>query len=268
MWMQLAAFAPHLGVAALLATIGICVVLRPGVFAAVRPYFSALRPDAVQCMRLDPVLTQRRRVEGISRGIGLVLGLLLVGLALMALVPAVAPACPYALGTIAFGAATAWAYGQLQRGGGQRLGSPRQSRRSLRWAAIFASACVTVICGVMFVGAADLPDAVLVALGACATLASAWAVFSMPVVRLGIDAAVECFVDERLRAARATNLAGIAVAMAFGALGLVSIDGARIGRPAWMLVGLLVVAVAVATVRVHLRLRDAQAARVLDASPG
>jgi len=226
---------PRVLTSVVLALAGLTTLSFPGCFAAVCPYFARVDLPSPYEDRLDEVLCARKAAENIPMWFGAMLGLISLALAAAAWLPAVSPAIPYAAWCLAFAATTAIACVRFRRATQRRVAAlvPRDRRSALPPAVVVAiAACVAVELALVVSSPYRLVWAA-VAIASATLLWIAWQLAEAPALILGADVPVECYVDDRLRAVRTINVAGLASAPMLFLLGATH-DFSAPGVAAWI----------------------------------
>ena len=240
---QIAELVPRLVTTGVLALVGLSALGFPGSFAAVRPYFSRLNLSGEDRERMNAALGARKAAENIPAWLARAFGVVTLVLAASALVPQIPSIFPYSAWCAAFAAATVIASAHFREAARRRVAvlAPRNPRTALPVPLILAIlACVAMEIALALVTPYRAAWAV-VALSSVALLVIAGQLAGAPALILGNDVPVERFIDERLRIARTTNVAGLAIAPPIVLLGATH-EFSSVGAAAW------VVAVAAAAV--------------------
>jgi len=191
-------------------------IRMPGCFWGCSMYFKGTRAslNAEQRERLARVLVARDRVEGDANLYTRFAGLFTIGMAALALFPAVPYVLPYALSCLASAAAILVAYLRFQRAAERRVAPlvRRTPWQSLPPLAIAAAAVCLIGAATFAVYPQFRLGAVIVIVAAVALLAVAYRVAVAPAILFGDDSQLEYLVDEHLRFSRATNLVACACA--------------------------------------------------------
>jgi hypothetical protein len=199
-----------------LVLLGVLEILKPGCFWGLSMYFKGTRAalDPGQRERLARVLAARERAEGDANLFMKLAGLFTIGMAALALAPAVPYVLPYALSCLASASAILVSYLRFQRAAERRVAplARRTPWQSLPPLAIAAAAVCLIGAGSFAFYPQFRVGAIIVIVAALALLAVAYRVAIAPAILFGDDSQLEYLVDEHLRFSRAMNLVSLACA--------------------------------------------------------
>lgn len=185
-------------------------------FANASGFFRCFHLDEPAQTRLVSAYRRRERSEALpSASMGGVLGALSLALALIAALTQAPVTLLYAADVFALAAILTLGYARLRRATRRRFASlhVRAAGTIAPWYA-WAIVAITSVLPLAWLPRTPVSACLVTAAGVAIVLL-AWRVASLPALLNGEDLAVEAFVDERLRAARVTNLLSTAVAPSF-----------------------------------------------------
>ena len=196
--------------------LGVYFLLRPSVVVSLRRIFDGMTTDVLAQSRLDAAVERRQRAEGLSPALGRMTGMLFIAWSLLGLFTKVPLTVAYALLCVMLCAMAGIGYLRLQSVHQKRVASlevrtPFTAVPSYWYGLAVAAAAMPL---------ADLgvpalrPAAIAVSLCALALTLLAWRLATAPAF-VSDDAAVEAFVDDRLRLVRAGNALVFAVLIVF-----------------------------------------------------
>lgn len=198
------------------ALFGWWVLSRRGCFANAGSYFCLMNLEEPAQARLVSAYRRRERSEALpSTWMAGTLGVLSLVLALLAALTPVPLVLLYAGLTVGLASTLALGYSRLRASAIRRVATLRvRDANTIAPPYVWALVAISVVLPLLWLPVAPLASLLVTAAGvAIAILARR--VAAMPALLDGEDVVVETFVDTRLRAARALNLLGTAVAPGF-----------------------------------------------------
>jgi hypothetical protein len=177
--------------------------------------------DSQQQARFEAAVAARQIAEDVPLSYGRVLGIATIVLGLTGLLPFVPVILPYALSCLAVASFALLAYLRFKRATTRRF-APLVRRSSVAVVSPIAIGAILCCALGMLALASDPAYRVSALIAAAATLMLgyvAWRIAQAPALLLGGDPELEYAIDERLRVARARNIAAVACAPAVVVIG-------------------------------------------------
>jgi hypothetical protein len=198
-------------------------------FASVRAYFLMQPQCGAIGKRIGAAVRRREEREALPTStMGLVVGGSSVALGAVAAFTRAPVTLLYELLALVLGLTLFAGYMRLRRAGGRRTASlRRRDPETVLPPYAYALVAIAVVMPLTWLPAAPVA-ALLTTLAGLVIALTGWGIAAMPAILTGDDAAVEQYVDDRVRSGRTVNLLGTAVAPGFFFMALTHYTDSRL----------------------------------------